>query len=61
VTVTFGGTAGAEYYVQASTNLTAPGLWVNVSTNVANVGGQWNYTDTTASSQSQRFFRAAKP
>jgi len=61
VTVTFAGTPGAEYRVQANTDLASHGSWVNVSTNSAGPNGQWTYTISSMTSYPQRFFRAAKP
>jgi hypothetical protein len=59
VTVTFAGTPGAEYVVQAESALAAPS-WQNVSTNTAAGNGQWTFTDSTAA-HPVRFYRAAKP
>jgi hypothetical protein len=59
VTVTFAGTPGAEYVVQAASDLGAPS-WQNVSTNTAAPNGQWTFSDSTAS-QPVRFYRSAKP
>ena len=61
VTVTFSGTPDAQYLVQATATLGATAAWSNVSTNTVGPGGTWTYTDTTARSQPQRYFRAAKP
>jgi len=58
VTVTFLGTPGAEYVVQATTSLAQPITWSNVSTNVADVDGHWTYTD--AANQPHVFYRAAR-
>jgi hypothetical protein len=58
VTVTFQGTPGGQYVVQATTSLNQPTLWSNVSTNVAGVDGLWTYTDSTT--QPQAFYRAAR-
>jgi hypothetical protein len=59
VTVTFQGTPGAEYIVQATTGLAQPSNWSNVSTNVAGVDGLWTYTDSIT--HPHAFYRAAKP
>jgi hypothetical protein len=58
VTVTFQGTPGGQFVVQAATSLAQPVTWSNVSTNVAGVDGLWTYTNSTA--QPQAFYRAAK-
>ncbi len=59
VTVTFAGTPGSEYIVQATIILSPPS-WENVSTNTVADNGQWTYTNSSAD-QPQRFYRAAKP
>jgi len=59
-TVTFAGTPGAQYFVQAATNLAVPITWANVSTNTAGTDGRWTFTDSTTSG-TQRFYRSAKP
>ena len=60
VTVAFSGTSGAEYIVQANSDLRSPAAWVNVSTNMAGTNGQWTFTDSTAG-YSIRFYRAMVP
>ena len=60
LTVTFSGTPGAEYVVQASSNLVSPVAWSNVSTNIAGIDGRWTFTDATAN-QPIRFYRAIAP
>jgi hypothetical protein len=59
VTVTFQGTPGAEYLVQASSDLAAAGSWSSVSTNVAGTNGFWTYRESVAG-HPQRFYRSAK-
>jgi Type I phosphodiesterase / nucleotide pyrophosphatase/Bacterial Ig domain len=61
ITVTFAGTPGAQYRVQANADLAAPGSWVNVSTNVADLNGRWTYTRSSMTGGAQQFFRAARP
>jgi hypothetical protein len=58
VTVSFQGTPGGQYIVQATTNLGQPGTWSSVSTNIAGADGLWTFTDSTT--QSHKFYRAAK-
>jgi hypothetical protein len=60
LTVTFSGTPGAEYVVQASSDLVSPVAWTNVSTNIAGTNGHWTFTDSTAD-QPIRFYRAMAP
>ena len=60
VQLDFSGTPGAAYYVQATSSLSPPVAWQDVSTNVASVStGQWSYTQPT-SAFSRRFFRASQ-
>jgi hypothetical protein len=59
VTITFAGTPGAKYVVQAAGDLGTPS-WQNVSTNTAAANGLWPFTDSTVS-QPGRFYRSAKP
>ena len=59
VTITFAGTPGGRYVVQA-TAILAPVEWTNVSTNTAATDGQWTFTDSMTT-HSQRFYRSAKP
>jgi hypothetical protein len=54
LTFTLTGTAGSNYVVQATTNLTAT-AWVSLATNPA----PFVFTDTNASVFAQRFFRGA--
>jgi hypothetical protein len=58
VTITFQGTPGAEYVVQASASINS-GSWQNVSTNVAGSNGFWTYTEATAG-HAMRFYRSAQ-
>jgi hypothetical protein len=60
VTITFTGTPGAQYVIQAATNLAPPIAWVNVSTNTAGTNGQWTFADSTTS-RARRFYRSATP
>jgi hypothetical protein len=60
VTVSFTGTPGAEYIVQAKSVLGSPAAWENVSTNTAGADGKWTFTDSTEDHPA-RFFRSAMP
>ena len=60
VTVSFSGTPGAQYIVQASGNVGSSGAWTNVSTNTAGANGHWTFTES-ADGHSARFYRSAKP
>ncbi len=59
MTFPFAGTPGAEYVVQACSDLSSLS-WTNVSTNMAGGSGQWTFTDSSTA-QPMRFYRAAKP
>jgi hypothetical protein len=60
VTITFQGTPGAQYLVQAVSDLGQSAGWENVSTNIAGPDGRWTFTESMAA-HSQRFYRSAKP
>jgi hypothetical protein len=60
VTVNFQGGPTNTYLVQAATNLSAP-VWVNISTNTADPGGEWSFTDHAASNCPTRFYRSKTP
>jgi len=59
VTVTFEGTPGGRYLVQAADDL-ASMPWSNISTNIAAPDGLWTFTDSITN-HGQRFFRSATP
>jgi hypothetical protein len=60
VTVSFSGTPGAQYLVQARNDLAPATAWDNVSTNFARTNGQWTFTDSTAD-HPIRLYRAMAP
>jgi hypothetical protein len=61
LTITFLGTPGQPYVVQATSDLTIPVTWENVSTNTAGTwDGNWIYSEDMTNYQ-QRFFRAVNP
>jgi hypothetical protein len=61
LTITFLGTPGQPYVVQATSDLTIPVAWENVSTNTAGTwDGNWIYSEDMTKYQ-QRFFRAVNP
>ncbi len=60
ITVTFEGAAGVVYLVQATTDFTAPGSWVSVSTNTAGTDGRWSFTDSSPI-LARRYYRATRP
>lgn len=47
--------------IQATATLAPPILWQNISTNVADPGGTWQYTDSNHSTTSTRIYRSYAP
>jgi len=45
--------------VQTTTNLSAPGSWQPLSTNLAGPDGDWQFTDTNTANSPARFYRSA--
>ena len=60
VTLYFLGGPNSTNIVQTTTNLAPPSTWLNVSTNVAGVGGAWQFTENSATN-STRFYRSYVP
>jgi hypothetical protein len=60
ITVTFTGTPGSQYLIQATANLSAPSAWAIVATNTAGPDGSCTFTDSKTT-QPQRFYRALSP
>jgi hypothetical protein len=58
VTLTFTGVPGYTYQVEATTNLAPPVVWSVVSTNTADGGGQWQFTDQQAPNHPNRYYRS---
>ena len=54
---TLTGDSGAQYRIEANTNLANLANWTNLGTNTA-VGGSFRFTDTTAPGLPRRFYRA---
>jgi len=59
VTLYFLGAKSSTNVVQAATGLVTPILWQNISTNVADADGAWQFTDSNNSSN--RFYRSYAP
>jgi hypothetical protein len=55
------GVPGHKYWVQATTNLNAPAVWVNVFTNSVAPDGTILFTDTNKAAYPKRFFRLLFP
>ena len=61
VQLTCVGTPGKSYVVQATTNLTAPGSWLTISTNTAGTNGLFQFIDNDSTNYSCRFYRFKLP
>lgn len=59
VTLYFLGGPNSTNVIQAATSLTPPVAWQNVSTNVADSGGAWQFTDSN--NTATRFYRSYAP
>jgi hypothetical protein len=53
----FTGQAGASYYVQFATNLTAPAYWQTLQTIFISTGGVYQISDPGATNDAARFYR----
>lgn len=60
VTLFFVGAPDLTNIIQAATSLASPTVWQNVSTNVADSAGAWQFTDSIATNPS-RFYRSYAP
>jgi uncharacterized repeat protein (TIGR03803 family) len=60
VTLFLVGAAASTNIIQAATGLASPTIWQNVSTNVADSAGTWQFTDSIATNSS-RFYRSYAP
>jgi beta-xylosidase len=58
ITLYFANSPGSTNVVQAATNLAVP-AWQNVSTNLADAGGWWQFTDSNTSAWPGRFYRSS--
>jgi hypothetical protein len=59
VTLHFLGAANSTNVIQATGSLSPPVSWQNVSTNVADASGAWQFTDSH--NPSNRFYRSYAP
>jgi autotransporter-associated beta strand protein len=57
-TLNFVGVPGYVYQVDATTNLAPPVVWTTISTNTADINGQWQITDLQATNYPNRFYRS---
>jgi uncharacterized repeat protein (TIGR03803 family) len=60
VTLSFVGAPDSTNIIQATTDLGSPTVWQNISTNVADSTGAWQFTDIIAANSS-RFYRSYAP
>ena len=60
VTVSLSGTPGAQYIVQAKSDLGSATVWESVSTNTAGTDGKWTFTECTGD-HAVRFCRSVIP
>ena len=58
VTLSFLGGPGSTNVIQATTVLGPSALWQNISTNKADTGGFWPFTDSTANLFPSQFYRS---
>jgi hypothetical protein len=58
VTLSFVGVANYTYEVEATTNLAPPSVWTTISTNTADINGQWQITDLQATNYPNQFYRS---
>jgi uncharacterized repeat protein (TIGR03803 family) len=56
VNLFFSSAANSTNVIQAASSLAAPVMWINISTNVADAGGHWQFTDSNTSPPA-RFYR----
>ena len=50
------GDSGPDYLLQATTNLSAPAIWLSILTNLS-ASPPFTFTDPTVSNFSERFYR----
>jgi beta-xylosidase len=58
MTLRFLNSPNSTNVIQATTSLEQPTTWQNISTNLADVSGLWQFTDTNANQLSARFYRS---
>jgi autotransporter-associated beta strand protein len=57
--LSFSGVPGYTYLIQTATNLASPILWTSLSTNTADINGNFNFDDPTVANSSYRYYRTA--
>ena len=55
------GVPGDIYWVQTTTNLTSPVVWLTLATNAADLNGLVLFVDTNTATNGQRYYRLASP
>ncbi len=61
IRLNFTGNSNVTYIIQATTNLTPPITWTNLSTNIAGSLGGFRYFDSDATNHGTRFYRTTTP
>jgi hypothetical protein len=61
ITLSFSGTPGFNYVLEATTNLVSPDDWVPLTTNMPDTNGLWQFTDMEATNYPFRFYRLILP
>jgi hypothetical protein len=57
ITLQLAGSPGATYVLESATNLGSAGGWQPIATNVFDLTGLWDFTDSQATNFPQRYFR----
>jgi autotransporter-associated beta strand protein len=57
VQLNFAGVPGYTYYIQDACSLNPSATWTNLSTNVADINGLFNFTDLSATNYGDRYYR----
>jgi hypothetical protein len=59
--ISFAGTAGNNYLIEATTNLTPAIVWTILSTNTAGTNGLFQYNDLNSTNYPMRYYRTETP
>jgi hypothetical protein len=59
VQLSFSGTPGYVYLIEAATDLTPPIAWTALSTNAADTNGVFSFIDAGATNYNGRYYRTA--
>ncbi len=61
VSLNFVSQPGSTNVVLCTTNLSPPAVWQPLSTNIAGIDGNWQFTDATAPTSPAKFYRSLAP